>query len=59
MAKFQIVRSADRQYFWHLLADNGKKVAWSGEKYVNKRDCVNMLNQIRQNAATIRVEDTT
>lgn len=58
MAKFEILRSQqNQQFFWHLVADNGKRVAWSGETYVNKADCLNILTQIKQNAATIPIVD--
>jgi uncharacterized protein YegP (UPF0339 family) len=58
VARFEVLLSPQNgQFYWHLLADNGQPIAWSGETYVRKIDCVNMLNAIRQNAARIPVID--
>jgi uncharacterized protein YegP (UPF0339 family) len=55
--KFEILGNWHDGFYWHLIASNARKLAWSGEKYQNKADCQNALNWIRLNAAAIPVFD--
>jgi uncharacterized protein len=51
--KFEIFKSpANSQWFWRLVAVNGKSIAIGGEGYHNRTDCVSSLNLVRQHAAT-------
>jgi uncharacterized protein YegP (UPF0339 family) len=40
------------QYYWNLEAANGRKIAWSGEFYHNKADCLSGIALVKssQNA---------
>jgi uncharacterized protein YegP (UPF0339 family) len=44
-----------RQWRWTLFASNGRKIANSGEGYLNKNDCVHAINLVAgSNGAPIR-----
>jgi len=51
--------SANQQYYWTLEAGNSEPIAWSGETYINKTDCLNGLNLFKTHAPTAPVNDTT
>ena len=36
--KFQILQYSNGQYYWRLVAANGRIIATSGESYVRKTD---------------------
>lgn len=40
-----------KQWRWRLKAENGKKLANSGEGYSNRVDCLHAIDRIRQEAA--------
>lgn len=51
--KFEIFRSAQNgQWFWRMVAGNGKSIAIGGEGYHNRNDCVASLVLVRTHAAT-------
>jgi uncharacterized protein len=41
--KFVLYTDANNQYRWYLQADNGKKIANSGEGYHNRNDCIDAV----------------
>ena len=41
---FFVYRDLRREWRWRLVAGNGRTLADSGEGYVNKSDCVRILN---------------
>lgn len=45
---FQVYRdlATPRRYRWRLIAGNNKKIANSGEGYVNKADCIAAINLV-------------
>ena len=45
--KFQILQYSNGQYYWRLVAANGRIIATSGESYVRKTDCVNGINIVK------------
>jgi uncharacterized protein YegP (UPF0339 family) len=45
--KFQILKYSNGQYYWRLVAVNGKIIATSGESYVRKEDCVHSINIVK------------
>lgn len=57
MAKFKVYRDVKGEYRWNLEADNGKKIADSGEGYINKSDCLNGINLVKKHAPTAGIED--
>jgi uncharacterized protein YegP (UPF0339 family) len=57
--KFEILRNAQGQYYWHMVAANGRIIAYSGETYVSKADCQHALNLVRSSAAAANVIDRT
>ena len=59
MAKFEIYEDAVGEYRWRLKADNGEKIASSGEGYVNKGSCTSAIALIKSYAPTATVVDLT
>lgn len=43
------------EWRWNLVADNGRKLADSGEGYKSEADCNHAIGLIRQGAATAEV----
>jgi len=46
MAKFQIKKSSDGQFYFNLLADNGEKILTS-EMYKAKPGALNGINSVK------------
>lgn len=59
MYTYHLHTSSNSQFFWHLLAGNGEKVAWSGETYPRKSDCLNGLNLFKRHCPTAPINDLT
>ena len=58
--KFHIKDSTNSEYFWRLVAANGKTVADSGETYKQKSSCESAIAKIKADiAAAPIVDDTT
>lgn len=52
---FWVYQDALRQWRWHLKAANGRKIADSGEGYLNQQDCLTSINLVAgSNGASIR-----
>ena len=43
---------ADRQWYWHLKADNGEKIAQS-EGYTRKSNCLRAIRLVKASAASV------
>lgn len=43
---YYVYLDVNRQWRWTLYAANGRKVANSGEGYINKTDCVAAINLV-------------
>jgi uncharacterized protein len=56
MAKFQWWLAQDRNYYWHLKANNGEIVA-QGEGYTSKEACLKGITFVKANAAAAKVEE--
>lgn len=37
-------------YYWHLTAANGRIIAWSGESYHNRLDCLAGIALVKQSS---------
>lgn len=46
-AKFQIDQNNQSQYYWRLVAVNGRIIATSGESYVAKSNCEHGINLVK------------
>jgi uncharacterized protein YegP (UPF0339 family) len=44
--KFYIFKDVAGYWRWHLVAANGKKIADSGEGYVNEQDCMSGIGLV-------------
>lgn len=56
--KFEIHNSANGQYFWRIVASNGRVLAAS-ETYVNKADADSAARLVKAGAAQAPIEDKT
>lgn len=56
--KIWIRDSANRQYYFELLADNNRTLA-SSETYWNKSDCIDAARLIKRDAADAPIYDVT
>lgn len=50
--EYHIYRDSLNQWRWYLLASNNRKIANSGEGYLNKVDCLSAINLVKGTAAT-------
>ena len=48
--QYIIYRDVNRQWRWHLLAGNNRKIANSGEGYHNKNDCLAAIGLVKNSA---------
>lgn len=55
---FSVFRSGT-QYRWHLVADNNKIIANSGEAYHNKTDCLHSIGLVKATNTFTPVYDQT
>lgn len=55
MAKFILYVDTKREYRWHFKANNGQKIADSGEGYKNLSDCEKAIGFIKVNASVAPV----
>lgn len=46
MRKLIIYKDRKKQFRWKLIAINGKKIANGGEGYINKQDCLMIVQTI-------------
>jgi uncharacterized protein YegP (UPF0339 family) len=56
---FAIENGADGGFFWSLRAKNKLKIAWSGETYKAKKDCLHGISLLVNGARTAIVMDET
>jgi uncharacterized protein YegP (UPF0339 family) len=55
---YEIYKDAAAQYRWRYWANNGRKIADSGEAYHNKSDCQNGINLMKASANAPVVDST-
>jgi len=58
MAKFEIKKSSNDQYYFVLKANNGQVILQS-ETYTSKQNCNNCINSIKENAQNAEISDLT
>ena len=57
LEKFEYWESQkDGQWYFHLKAENGKVIAQS-QGYTTKKNCINGIDSIKNNALTARTEE--
>ncbi|MBI1931269.1 MAG: DUF1508 domain-containing protein [Ignavibacteriales bacterium] len=44
---FEVYKDNAGQWRWRLIASNGRNIATSGEGYINKHDCVGIIENIK------------
>ena len=49
--RYVVYKDAQNYWRWYLLAANNRKIANSGEGYVNKQDCLSAINLVKQSAS--------
>jgi hypothetical protein len=50
MAKFEIRRNTNDEYYWRLIANNGQIICWS-EGYTRKQNAEDSIAFVKANAA--------
>ncbi len=55
--KFETYADVHGEHRWRLKASNGQIIAASGQGYVDKRDCENAIDVIKQGAQRAKVEE--
>ncbi|ABR33523.1 protein of unknown function DUF1508 [Clostridium beijerinckii NCIMB 8052] len=58
MARFEIKKSSNDQYYFVLKANNGQVILQS-ETYTSKQNCNNCIKSIKENAPDAEVADLT
>ncbi len=58
MARFEINKARDGQFYFTLIALNNEIIATS-EMYTTKQNCQNGIDSVKRNASTARVDDKT
>ena len=56
LSHFLVYRDANRQWRWTLYANNGRKIANSGEGYINQQDCKHAIDLIADNTKGLTVQ---
>jgi uncharacterized protein YegP (UPF0339 family) len=56
MGVFTIYIDQNGEFRWHLMAENNRKIADSGEGYRSRRDCEDGIRLVKQMASKARVE---
>jgi uncharacterized protein YegP (UPF0339 family) len=56
--QFQVHRSSNGQYWWRIVAANGRVLA-SSETYHNKQDAINACGVVKAGAAGAPIYDHT
>ncbi|MES2307341.1 MAG: DUF1508 domain-containing protein [Verrucomicrobiota bacterium] len=47
--KFEYWKAKDGNWYWHLKASNGEKVAY-GEGYTTKQNCLNAIHIVKSSS---------
>lgn len=53
---FHMFLDQQHEWRWILLADNGKKIAESGESYHNEKDCLDAITLVMATTHTTPVK---
>jgi uncharacterized protein YegP (UPF0339 family) len=57
MAKFEVYRDRAGEHRWHLLANNNKIIADSGEGYVRKNSCIHGIDLVKSLAPDAEITE--
>ena len=49
---FHVYKDNAGEWRWHLKSANGQIIADSGEGYVNKQDCLNGINLVKESISS-------
>ncbi len=55
--KFRVYPDAKSEWRWNLVADNGRKIADSGEGYKQRQDCLDAIDLVKTQAPTAAIEE--
>lgn len=45
--EYQVYKDVSGEYRWRLVAANGRRIADSGEGYINKSDCLSAITLVK------------
>jgi uncharacterized protein len=58
-AKFEVYKTNNGEFRWHLKSDNGQIIATSGEGYTSKAGATNGVEAVKRDVADAATEDKT
>ena len=56
--KYEYWKAANNNWYWHLKADNGQKVATGGEGFTAKQNCLHSIQLVKGSSAAPEVNLT-
>jgi uncharacterized protein len=54
---FKIVRNSAGNWYWHLIAANGQKVATAGESFASKDNAKRAAENVKANAGSAGIDE--
>jgi uncharacterized protein YegP (UPF0339 family) len=55
--KFKVTKNTAGNWYWHLIAANGQKVATSGESFASKDNAKKAAENVKKNAGSAPIEE--
>jgi uncharacterized protein YegP (UPF0339 family) len=59
MPKFNVYKDKRGEWRWSLVADNGNKIAASGEGYKEKTSCLDAIKSVKRDAPGASIVEET
>ncbi|MCD4733270.1 DUF1508 domain-containing protein [bacterium] len=57
MAKFQVFKGKNGEFYWRMRANNGQVVATGGEGYKAKSDCLHGIELVKTLGPDAKIEE--
>ncbi len=57
MGKFEVEQGKAGEWRWRLVAPNGRIIAYSGEGYLSKQDCLNGVDSVKRYAPDAEIDE--
>lgn len=53
---FKVLKTSAGNWYWHLIASNGQKIATAGESFASKDSAKRAAQNVKDNAASAPIE---
>jgi uncharacterized protein len=53
---FKVLKTSSGNWYWHLIASNGQKVATAGESFASKANAERAAENVKKNAGSAGIE---